>query len=188
MSADRQHRAREIFFACLKCDSLVERAELAARECGGDAELAAEVARLLEAHDASGSFLERPIDSVLAGRGDGGACAATIDMPAAGRFAQPDEPGARIGRYKLLEQIGEGGMGVVFMAEQTEPVRRKVALKLMKPGRNSREVTARFEAERQALAMMDHPNIARVFDGGTTESGRSHFVMELVKGIPITEY
>ena len=92
-----------------------------------------------------------------------------------------------IGPYKLLQQIGEGGMGVVFMAEQTEPVQRTVALKIIKPGMDTRQVIARFEAERQALAMMDHPNIAKVLDAGTTDSGRPYFVMELVKGVPITE-
>jgi len=96
--------------------------------------------------------------------------------------------GVRIGRYKLLEQIGEGGFGVVWMAEQDEPVRRRVALKIIKPGMDTREVVARFEAERQALAMMEHPNIASVFDGGATETGRPYFVMELVKGVPITTY
>ena len=93
-----------------------------------------------------------------------------------------------IGPYKLLQQIGEGGMGVVFMAEQTEPVQRTVALKIIKPGMDTRQVIARFEAERQALAMMDHPNIAKVLDAGTTDSGRPYFVMELVKGVPITQY
>ena len=95
--------------------------------------------------------------------------------------------GAIIGRYKLLERIGEGGFGVVYMAEQQQPVRRKVALKVVKPGMDSRQVSARFEAERQALAIMDHPNIAKVFDGGMTDSGRPYFVMELVKGEPITD-
>ncbi len=93
-----------------------------------------------------------------------------------------------IGRYKLLQDLGEGGFGVVFMAEQQEPVRRMVALKILKPGMDTREVIARFEAERQALALMDHPNIARVLDGGTTASGRPYFVMDLVKGIPITNF
>ncbi len=97
-------------------------------------------------------------------------------------------PGTKIGPYKLLQQIGEGGMGVVYMAEQEQPVRRKVALKIIKPGMDSKQVVARFEAERQALAMMDHTNIARVFDAGTTESGRPYFVMELVHGVPITHY
>ena len=101
-------------------------------------------------------------------------------------LAEP--PGSRIGPYKLLQQIGEGGMGVVYMAEQTEPVRRRVALKIIKPGMDSRQVIARFEAERQALALMDHPNIARVLDAGATETGRPYFVMELVHGVPITEY
>ena len=97
-------------------------------------------------------------------------------------------PVRRSARYKLLQQIGEGGMGVVYMAEQHEPVRRKVALKIIKPGMDTRQVIARFEAERQALAMMDHPNIAKVLDAGTTDSGRPYFVMELVRGVPITEY
>ena len=97
-------------------------------------------------------------------------------------------PGTVIGPYKLLEQIGEGGFGVVFLAEQSHPLRRKIALKVLKPGMDTRQVVARFEAERQALALMDHPNIARVFDGGATPTGRPYFVMELVKGVPITEY
>ena len=97
-------------------------------------------------------------------------------------------PGTQIGPYKLHQEIGEGGMGVVYMALQKEPVRRKVALKIIKPGMDTREVIARFAAEQQALAMMDHPNIARVFDAGTTETGRPYFVMELVNGVPITQY
>src|SRR5207248_5780586 len=96
--------------------------------------------------------------------------------------------GSSVGPYKLLEQIGGGGMGVVYMAEQVHPVRRKVALKIIKPGMDSRQVIARFEAERQALTMMEHPNIAKVLDAGTTDAGRPYFVMELVKGIPITDY
>src|SRR6516162_7447996 len=99
-----------------------------------------------------------------------------------------ERPGTVIGPDKLMEQIGEGGMGLVFVAEQQYPVRRKVALKVIKPGMETRQVIARFEAERQALALMDHPNIAKVFDGGATPSGRPFFVMELVKGAPITEY
>ena len=99
-----------------------------------------------------------------------------------------EAPGTVIGPYKLLQQIGEGGMGVVFMAEQTEPIQRTVALKIIKPGMDTRQVIARFEAERQAVAMMDHPNIAKVLDAGTTDSGRPYFVMELVKGVPITKY
>ena len=99
-----------------------------------------------------------------------------------------ERPGTVIGHYKLLEQIGEGGMGAVFMAQQTEPIKRKVALKVIKPGMDTGQVVARFEAERQALALMDHPNIARVLDAGTTDQGRPYFVMELVRGIPITDY
>jgi serine/threonine protein kinase len=105
-------------------------------------------------------------------------------------LAQPlsERPGATIGPYKLLEQIGEGGMGVVWMADQSKPLRRRVALKIIKPGMDSKQIIARFEAERQALAMMDHPNIARVLDAGASDKGRPYFVMELVKGIPITKY
>jgi serine/threonine protein kinase len=101
---------------------------------------------------------------------------------------KPEEPGEQIGHYKLLQQIGEGGFGVVWMAEQDEPVKRRVALKIIKLGMDTKEVIARFEQERQALAMMDHPNIARVFDAGATPFGRPYFVMELVKGVPITEF
>src|SRR5262249_30048468 len=100
----------------------------------------------------------------------------------------PERPGTVIGPYKLLEQIGEGGFGVVFMAEQQQPIRRKVALKVLKPGMDSKQVIARFEAERQALALMDHPHIAKVLDAGQTGSGRPYFVMELVKGVPVTEF
>jgi serine/threonine protein kinase len=102
---------------------------------------------------------------------------------------QPAEQvGAVIGPYKLMEQIGQGGFGLVFVADQEKPVRRRVALKVIKPGMDTREVIARFEAERQALALMDHPNIARVLDAGATDSGRPYFVMELVRGVPITDY
>jgi serine/threonine protein kinase len=99
-----------------------------------------------------------------------------------------EKPGTVIDRYKLLEKIGEGGMAVVYMAEQQKPIRRKVALKVIKLGMDTKSVIARFEAERQALAMMDHPNIAKVLDAGATETGRPYFVMELVRGVPITEY
>ena len=99
-----------------------------------------------------------------------------------------EKPGDRIGHYKLLQQIGEGGCGVVYMAEQEEPVRRRVALKVIKLGMDTKQVIARFEAERQALALMDHPNIAKVLDAGATDTGRPYFVMELVRGIKITDY
>src|SRR5687768_8264705 len=137
---------------------------------GGDAELRAELQSMVNDYFAAGSLIDRP--AVLL---------ATIDQPR-------ERIGTLIGRYKLLEQVGEGGMGVVYVAEQTEPVRRRVALKIIKPGMDTKQVIARFEAERQALAMMDHPNIARVVDAGTTDAGRPYFVMELVRGMPITEY
>jgi WD40 repeat protein/serine/threonine protein kinase len=145
--------------------------------CAGDATLRGLVEDLLREQDHVGGFLETP---VLAGaRGKGG-----TEIIA----GVTEKPGDRIGRYKLLQQIGEGGCGVVYMAEQEEPVRRRVALKVIKLGMDTKSVIARFEAERQALAMMDHSNIARVFDAGATETGRPFFVMELVRGIRITEY
>ncbi len=137
--------------------------------------VAARIEVLLKAHEEAGGFLQRNQCRASAGHDrDRRRCGET--------------PGTSIGPYKLLQQIGEGGMGTVFMAEQTEPVRRKVALKVIKPGMDSQPVIARFEAERQALAMMDHVNIARVLDAGTTEAGRPYFVMELVHGVPITKY
>src|SRR5207249_367572 len=137
-----------------------------------------DVYALLAANDSAGSVLSSPASVVvLAGQ------QATASFRSIRGGA-----GTVIGRYKLLEEIGEGGFGVVFMAEQQQPVRRKVALKVVKPGMDTRQVVARFEAERQALALMDHPNIARVFDGGETDSGRPYFVMELVRGVPITDF
>jgi serine/threonine protein kinase len=138
--------------------------------CGQNRALRSEVESLLRVHDPEGSFLKAPAPAV------------TVDRPII------EGPGTVIGPYKLMEQIGEGGFGLVFVAEQHQAVRRKVALKVIKPGMDTREVVARFEAERQALAMMDHPHIAKVLDAGTTESGRPYFVMELVRGVPITEY
>jgi serine/threonine protein kinase len=115
-----------------------------------------------------------------------------LDQPVSDGFDSAsfdfEQIGTQIGPYKLREQIGEGGMGVVYVAQQKQPVRRKVALKIIKPGMDTKQVVSRFESERQALAMMDHPNIARVFDGGSTESGRPYFVMELIHGLPITDY
>jgi len=141
--------------------------------CGRDEDRVAHLQALLLAADAPDSLLDRPAGS---------------DRVPTGDRPTGEGLGAVIGPYKLREQIGEGGFGVVFMAEQTEPVRRRVALKVLKPGMDTRQVVARFEAERQALAIMDHPNIAQVFDGGATPSGRPYFVMELVKGVPITEF
>jgi len=143
--------------------------------CGDDAGLKHGVELLLSAH-------RENVDLADQARQACSDVLPTIDQPI------QEKPGTQIGPYKLLQQIGEGGFGVVFMAEQIEPVRRRVALKVIKPGMDTRQVIARFEAERQALAVMDHPNIARVFDAGGTESGRPYFVMELVRGTPITQY
>src|SRR5450759_5593788 len=139
--------------------------------------------------------LRRSVDELLAAFNDAGEIdfLKTGDRPQEGQTVQADArldegPGTVIGRYKLLQQIGEGGMGVVYMAEQEEPVRRRVALKIIKLGMDTKSVIARFEAERQALALMDHPNIAKVLDGGATDTGRPYFVMELVQGVPITEF
>ncbi len=140
--------------------------------CAGDEQLRERVAALVQAHEQPTQFLDLP-----SGSGDQENTDAGIQVSA----------GAVIDHYKLLQKIGEGGFGVVYMAEQEQPVRRKVALKIIKPGMDTRAVIARFEAERQALAMMEHPNIARVFDGGAT-GGRPYFVMELVRGVPITDY
>jgi serine/threonine protein kinase/pimeloyl-ACP methyl ester carboxylesterase/tetratricopeptide (TPR) repeat protein len=149
------------------------RAEYLDQACGADVELRRDIESLLGAHDAPGGLLQ--------------------DDPCRTRAADDRDPiaegpGSLIGPYKLLQQIGEGGMGTVFMAEQTQPVRRMVALKIIKPGMDSKQVIARFGAERQALALMDHPNIAKVFDAGATPDGRPYFVMELVKGVPITRF
>jgi serine/threonine protein kinase len=118
----------------------------------------------------------------------GRACSCGNHQARSGSEVEDEAVGKTIGRYKVLEKVGEGGCGVVYVAEQTEPVRRRVALKVIKLGMDTKQVVARFEAERQALAMMDHPNIAKVLDAGATENGRPYFVMELVRGIKITEY
>ncbi len=183
---------QQIFEVARKIESGAARDAYLQQVCGDDATLDRRVRALLQAYEAGASFLEPPVQ------------AATIAPPVSERA------GMQIGPYKLMEQIGEGGMGVVFVAEQHEPVRRKVALKLIKPGMDSREIIARFEAERQALALMDHPNIAKVLDAGAVgvhasacntpgsrqedtlkrglQQGRPYFVMELVKGVPITQY
>ncbi|MHC4953047.1 MAG: tetratricopeptide repeat protein [Planctomycetota bacterium] len=158
----------EIFAAALERDAGSRPAYLDAA-CGQDHRLRERVERLLDVHERAGSLLEHG--------------------PAqADESVDPTGPGESVGPYKLMEEIGEGGFGVVYVAEQAEPVRRRVALKVIKPGMDTREVVSRFEAERQALALMDHPNIARVFDGGATPSGRPYFVMELVKGVHIHDY
>jgi eukaryotic-like serine/threonine-protein kinase len=161
---------REIFAAALHQGDAADRAAFLDETCAGDGALRQRVESLLAEHQQLGSFME-----VMPSE-------ATIDKPVSER------PGTQIGPYKLLQQIGEGGMGTVWMAQQSEPVKRVVAVKLIKAGMDSRQVIARFEAERQALALMDHANIARVLDAGTTEQGRPYFVMELVHGVPITKY
>jgi serine/threonine protein kinase/tetratricopeptide (TPR) repeat protein len=164
----------QIFAEALAYAPGPERATYIDGVCSGDKSLRERLERLLRAHDDAKSFLESPATEVESSH--------TIERSLA------EKPGTQIGPYKLLEQIGEGGMGVVYMAEQSEPVQRRVALKIIKPGMDSQQVIARFEAERQALAMMDHPNIAKVHDAGTTEAGRPYFVMELVRGVPITQF
>src|SRR5437870_2390348 len=170
--SDQANQAKSLFLEAIEKVAPEQWPAFLDEMCAEDSALRARVERLLDAQVKLGSFHEtaRP------------AQAATIDEPVR------EAPGTVIGPYRLLQRIGEGGMGVVWMAEQTQPVQRKVALKVIKPGMDSRQVIARFEAERQALALMDHVNIARVFDGGSTENGRPYFVMELVHGVPITKY
>jgi WD40 repeat protein/serine/threonine protein kinase len=166
-------RVKEIFHAALSRPAEA-RSAYVARACGDDDRLRAEVEALLEAHENAGTFLGEPRRGAEAGQD---------------RSASLGEgPGTRIGPYELLQLIGEGGFGSVYLAEQDRPVRRRVALKIIKLGMDTREVIARFESERQALAILDHPNIAKVFDAGATEQGRPYFVMEHVPGVPITDY
>jgi serine/threonine protein kinase/tetratricopeptide (TPR) repeat protein len=163
--------AKQIFLDTIENYSSDQWPAAVQEACGEDALLRERVAALLDAHQSSDPLLDVAI------------APDTVDAPLC-----TERPGIQIGQYKLLEEIGEGGMGTVFMAEQTSPVRRVVAIKIVKPGMDSKAVLARFEVERQALSVMDHPNIARVLDAGSTDSGRPFFVMELIKGIPITKY
>ena len=170
MKPDHQPDLDEIFHAAIERATASERQAYLDGACSGNSSLRSRAEALLAAHDEATGFLEQPLVTPAAEKPLGAA------------------PGSHIGPYKLLQEIGEGGMGVVFMAEQERPVRRKVALKIIKLGMDTKQVIARFEAERQALALMAHPNIASVLDAGATESGRPYFVMELVRGIPIDEY
>jgi tetratricopeptide (TPR) repeat protein/serine/threonine protein kinase len=170
---------RDVFIAALQMENLAQRQAYLAKVCADHPALRKQVEDLLRLYDGAGSFLQKP----MADAEDTGAFHHVVMQG-----APAEAPGTLIGPYKLMEQIGEGGMGLVFVAEQQEPIRRKVALKVLKPGMDTRQVVARFEAERQALALMDHPNIAQVHDGGETSSGRPYFVMELVKGVPITQF
>jgi len=196
---DTRETVKTIFGKVLEIHSNDERSKYLDQACAGDVSLRAELEDLLGAIERAGNFLGGSVSAV-----------ATNDQ------SITEKPGETIGPYKLLQQIGEGGMGVVFMAEQIEPIQRTVALKIIKPGMDTRQVIARFEAERQALALMDHPNIAKVLDAGTigegtrdwglgvregmpgsslvpspqplAPTGRPYFVMELVKGVPITQF
>jgi serine/threonine protein kinase/formylglycine-generating enzyme required for sulfatase activity len=173
-----------IFAVAMEKNSPTERAAYLDEACAGNETLRKQVEELLSAYEAAGDFLQAPAaDEFTLTHLESG------DVPEALSLAGILEgPGTRVGAYRLLERIGEGGFGVVYRAEQKEPVRRHVALKIIKPGMDTAEIVGRFESERQALAIMDHPHIARVLDGGATASGRPYFVMELVKGVPITDY
>jgi len=168
-----EQNPKEIFNQALELSDPEKQAAFLDEACAGDDKLRAEVDALIEWDSEAGSFMDFPDKDPNV----------TLDGA-----PTPDITGTVIGRYKLLEKIGEGGMATVYMAEQKRPIRRRVALKIIKLGMDTKQVIARFEAERQALAMMDHPNIAKVFDAGSTDSGRPYFVMELVRGLAITEF
>jgi len=169
----RMKNLRAIFLKALEIEDREQRNAYLDEACSGDNKLRTDVEALLKAHEKAGDFLESPPVGANV----------TLDSP-----SPIERPGTRIGHYELLELIGEGGMGLVYLAEQKEPVKRRVALKIIKPGMDSKQVIARFEAERQVLALLDHPNIAHVLDAGTTGTGRPYFVMEYVKGLSITRY
>src|SRR5262245_17077036 len=179
-----------VFLAALERESAEERAAYLDEACRNDSAIRARVDALLLAHEHAAGFLERPPSPDAGTKTE----APDVERPGepavadAARRGAAEPPGTVIGLYKLIEQLGEGGMGTVWMAQQTDPVKRLVAVKLIKAGMDSRQVIARFEAERQALALMDHANIARVLDAGTTQDGRPYFVMDLVKGVAITRY
>jgi serine/threonine protein kinase len=167
---DRQ-RVKDIFAEAIEKPAS-DRMAFVDATCGADADLRERVRRLLKVHETAGEFLAEPTGRF-----------------GPERFVVPGESvGDTIGHYTLLELIGEGGFGSVYLARQEHPVRRQVALKIIKLGMDTRQVIARFDAEKQALAMMDHPNIARVFDAGVTELGRPYFVMEYVPGVPVTQF
>jgi hypothetical protein len=179
---------QNLLFEALEIKDTSKRAAFLAEACGTNLLMRQEIEGLLQAEAASGQFLPEAPPAEIVQKGLLGALDSLAGETTASNLPKPDEPGQRIGRYKLLQRIGEGGCGVVFMAEQEFPVRRKVAVKIIKLGMDTKNVVARFEAERQALALMDHPNIAKVLDAGATDAGRPYFVMELVRGIKITDY
>jgi len=185
---DRLKSVQNLLLEALEIENVTERAAFLSDACGEDLALRQEIEELLRAQASAGHFLpENP-----AAEGARAAALGAAEALAAPLFEADtpvtEKPGDRIGRYKLLRKLGEGGCGTVYLAEQEQPVRRQVALKVIKLGMDTRQVVARFEAERQALALMDHPNIAKVFDASATENGRPYFVMELVRGIRITDY
>ncbi|HVS54589.1 MAG TPA: protein kinase [Opitutaceae bacterium] len=181
-------REEDLFDAARRLTNPRERRDYLERACDGDTALRARIEALLTAQREAERFFDAGGEAVRGVEGQAELSPAPADGAAAGPLPCEEQVGARVGRYRLLQKIGEGGCGVVYMAEQQEPVRRRVALKIIKLGMETRSVIARFEAERQALAMMDHPNIARVFDAGATERGSPYFVMELVRGARITDY
>src|SRR3989442_1580999 len=187
---EASHQQETLFDAARKLTDPAQRKAFLDAACARDPDLRRRVEVLLAAGTDADKFFadgsaalsaaSEPVESPAQGGKDGGTVRVTLPLQ--------EQPGTRVGHYKLREKLGEGGCGVVYVAEQEEPVRRRVALKVIKLGMDTRQVVARFEAERQALAMMDHPNIAKVLDAGTTENGRPYFVMELVRGIRITDY
>src|ERR1043166_6362686 len=174
----RNPSEEEIFEAARQVSDPEQRAAYLRTACGSDEELRQRIGVLLREHENAGEFLDK----------SPAALSAEAPIGTTRMVAVTEKSGDRIGHYKLLQKIGEGGCGVVYMAEQEKPFRRRVALKIIKLGMDTKQVVGRFEAERQALALMDHPNIAKVLDAGATETGRPYFVMELVRCIRITDY
>jgi serine/threonine protein kinase len=186
--ADWNSRANDVFLRAVDIEPADKRREFLDAECDGDGNLRQEVDALLAASEKVGGFLNKPAVHLSKTAGPTGDYRPVTEGPGSEIGHVTEGLGSVIGPYKLLQKIGDGGFGVVYMAEQEKPLRRMVALKIIKPGMDTTQVIARFESERQALAMMDQPNIAKVLDAGATDSGRPYFVMELVKGVPITEF
>src|SRR6516164_7327107 len=182
VSGDELGREETIFNAAVQLRDPAKRAIYLDLACENNAALRGRIEKLL-ASDASDAFFAQPLAKPIFP--SAAAAAPAVSSPGA---PEAQALGERIGRYRLLQKIGEGGLGLVYMAEQEEPVRRRVALKVIRLGMDTQSVIARFEAERQALAMMEHPNIAKILDGGVTETGRPYFVMDLVQGLPITQF
>ena len=180
----RSPREKAVFCQALEIADAEQRRQFLDQACGTDKALREEVEKLLAIAQTAGDFFQDCAPALKAGAADG----AQVLSAAEAAFDSEIPETKRIGPYKLLQRLGEGGYGVVYMAEQDQPIRRRVALKIIKLGMDTKNVIARFEAERQALALMDHPNIARVLDAGATETGRPYFVMELVYGVKVTEY